>query len=154
MNNYRSILWQFSWFVLRFTHYLYCFLPVLREILMSNLRPRISVDYAQDATVITLTDEKILRTADIIALEESIMPLIEAEESARIVIDFTNVQFLSSSVLGLLIRISKKIYEQDGQLRLCNINPKIFSIFKITRLDKIFDICNNLSEAIKSLPKV
>ena len=117
---------------------------------MSDAKPRISVDHTQGATVITLTDEKILQAADIIALEESIMPLIEAEESARIVIDFTNVQFLSSSVLGLLIRISKKIYEQNGQLRLFNINPKIFSIFKITRLDKIFDIYNNLSEAIKS----
>ena len=120
---------------------------------MSDVRPRISVDYAQDATVITLTDEKILQAADIIALEESIMPLIEAEDAVKIVIDFTNVQFLSSSVLGLLIRISKKIYEQSGQLRLCNINPKIFGIFKITRLDKVFDIYANLSEAIESLQK-
>ena len=117
---------------------------------MSDVRPRISVDYAQDATVITLTDEKILRTADIIALEESIMPLIEAEDTAMTVIDFTNVQFLSSSVLGLLIRISKKIYEQDGQLRLCNINPKIFSIFKITRLDEVFDISDDLHKAMSS----
>ena len=122
---------------------------------MRDVKPRISVNYVQGTTVITLTDEKILQAADIIALEKSIMPLIEAKDGAAgIVIDFTNVQFLSSSVLGLLIRISKKIYEQNGQLRLCNINPKIFSIFKITRLDKVFDIYNDFNEAIKSLPKV
>ena len=118
---------------------------------MSDVKPRISVDYVQEAVVITLADEKILQTADIIALENSILPVIEGKEALKLVINFTNVQFLSSSVLGLLIRISKKIYEQDGQLRLCNINPKIFSIFKITRLDKVFDIYNDLPEAMNSL---
>ena len=120
---------------------------------MGNVRPRISVDYAQEAVVITLADEKILQTSDIIALESSILPVIEDKDAIQVVVNFTNVQFLSSSVLGLLIRISKKIYEQGGQLRLCNINAKIFSIFKITRLDKVFDIYDNLPEAIDSLLK-
>ena len=118
---------------------------------MSEIKPRISVDYTQEAIVITLADEKILQTADIVSLEESIMPVIEGEGAVKVVIDFTIVQFLSSSVLGLLIRISKKIYEQNGQLRLCNINPKIFSIFEITRLDEVFDIRDGLQEAKDSL---
>ncbi len=118
---------------------------------MSNVKPRISVDYTQEAVVITLADEKILQTAEIIALENSILPVIEGKGAVKVVMNFTNVQFLSSSVLGLLIRISKKIYEQDGQLRLCNINSKIFSIFKITRLDKVFDICKDLPGAMNSL---
>jgi anti-sigma B factor antagonist len=61
------------------------------------------------------------------------------------------VQFLSSAVLGLLIRISKKVYEHDGQLKLCSINPKIYKIFKITRLTKIFDIYNDIESATESL---
>ena len=121
---------------------------------MNEVKPKISVDYTQEATVITLADEKILQAADIISLEESIVPVIEGKEAVKLVIDFTNVQFLSSSVLGLLIRISKKIYEQNGQLRLCNINPKIFGIFKITRLDKVFDISEGLHEAMSSFQQI
>ena len=117
---------------------------------MSEVKPRISVDYAEGATVITLADEKILQSSDIIAMEESILPVIRDKDGIKVVLDFINVQFISSSVLGLLIRISKKIYEQNGRLRLCNINSKIFSIFKITRLDKVFDIYDDLQEAIRS----
>ena len=58
-----------------------------------------------------------------------------------------------SGINGILhIRVSKKIYERDGQLRLCNISPKIYEIFKITRLTKIFDICRDKKNAVESLP--
>ena len=120
---------------------------------MSDIKPKISVEHLQGAAVITFADEKILQTADIIALENSILPVIEGKEAIKVILDFSNVQFLSSSVLGLLIRISKKIYEQNGQLMLCDINPKILSIFKITRLNEVFDIRDNLREAISSLPQ-
>ena len=63
-------------------------------------------------------------------------------------LDFGNVRFLSSAVLGLLIRISKRVYEQDGRLRLCSINPKIYEVFKITRLTKTFDIYKDVESAI------
>jgi anti-sigma B factor antagonist len=43
----------------------------------------------------------------------------------------------------------KKVYEQDGQLKLCNITPKIYEVFKITRLTKIFDIYSDLEAALK-----
>jgi anti-sigma B factor antagonist len=119
---------------------------------MASIKPRISVEYAENATVITFTDEKILEEKDVQALQESIMSVIEsATGGIKLILDFSNVQFLSSAVLGLLIRISKKVYENDGQLKLCSINPKIYKIFKITRLTKIFDIYEDIASATESL---
>jgi len=118
---------------------------------MMPIKPRISVSYAENVTILTLTDEKILEENDIRALQESIMSVIEQAERINLVLDFQNVRFLSSAVLGLLIRISKKVYEHDGQLRLCNINPKIYEIFKITRLTKVFDIYQDVEAAAKGL---
>lgn len=43
---------------------------------------------------------------------------------------------------------SKKVYESDGSLRLCCIEPKIMKVFKITRLDKVFDIYATQEKAI------
>jgi anti-sigma B factor antagonist len=117
---------------------------------MTSIKPRISVRYAENATIVTLTDEKILEENDVRALRESIMPVVEQAERINLILDFQNVRFLSSAVLGLLIRISKKIYERDGQLRLCNINPKIHEIFKITRLTKIFDIYEDIESATEN----
>ncbi len=104
---------------------------------MDQVNPKIKVEYAQGAAIATLTDEKILDEADIRGLEASIMPLIESSGNINLVLDFSNVKFMSSAVLGLLIRISRKIYESQGQMKLCGINPKIKEVFKITRLDRV-----------------
>ncbi len=119
---------------------------------MADLKPRISVKYASNAVIVSFTDEKILEDKDINALQESIMSVIEQSEKINLILDFCNVKFLSSAVLGLLIRISKRIYENEGHLRLCNINPKIYEIFKITRLTKTFDIYKDIESATEDLP--
>ncbi len=118
---------------------------------MAHIKPKINVDYTDQAVIIAFADEKILEERDIEALQQSIMPIIEQTERVNLILDFSNVRFLSSAVLGLLIRISKKVYERDGQLKLCNINTKIYEIFKITRLTKIFDIYSSKESAIEGL---
>jgi anti-sigma B factor antagonist len=120
---------------------------------MASLKPRVSVEYGEKATIVTFADEKILEERDIVELQESLMGVIEQSEKINLILDFSNVKFLSSAVLGLLIRVSKKIYEQDGQLRLCNISPRIYEIFKITRLTKIFDILPDRATASSSFSK-
>jgi anti-sigma B factor antagonist len=120
---------------------------------MASLKPRVSVEYGEKATIITFTDEKILEEREIIELQESLLGVIEQSEKINLILDFANIKFLSSAVLGLLIRVSKKIYEQDGQLRLCNISPRIYEIFKITRLTKIFDILPDRASAAASFTK-
>ena len=120
---------------------------------MTVIKPRISVEYCENATIVTLSDEKILEEKDIRALQESVMSVIEQADRMNLILDFHNVQFLSSAVLGVLIRVSKRIYERDGQLRLCNIQPKIHEVFKITRLTKVFDIYQDVASATESLSK-
>ena len=118
---------------------------------MADLRPRISVKYLDRAAVIAFTDEKILEEKDIHDIQQSIMSVIDQAEHINLILDFSNVKFLSSAVLGLLLRISKKIYEQEGKLKLCGINPKIYEIFRITKLINIFDICDDVDSAVKQL---
>ena len=117
---------------------------------MAQVRPRVSVQYAENGTIVSFVDEKILEEMDIRALQDTIMSVIEQTERINLILDFGNVRFLSSAVLGLLIRISKRVYEVEGRLKLCNINPKIYEVFKITRLTKIFDIHKDRQAAVTS----
>ena len=55
------------------------------------------------------------------------------------IIDFAPVQFMSSSMLGKLVKIHKKCGEYKTKLKLCGVTPNIREVFKITRLDKLFD---------------
>jgi len=121
---------------------------------MAPIKPKVSVEYTDNATIVTFTTEKILEEKDIQVLQETIVSIVEQTERISLILDFVNVKFLSSSVLGLLIRVSKKVYENDGQLKLCNINPKIYEIFKITRLTKIFDIYPDVEGAVRGLSDV
>ena len=118
---------------------------------MEPVKPQIDVKYAENATIVTFNNERILEEKDIKVLQESITSIIEQTSRIKLILDFTNVRFLSSAVLGLLIRVSKKVYERDGYLGLCNINRKIYEVFKITRLTKIFDIYEDVESAATSL---
>lgn len=117
---------------------------------MAVSQPRISVAYVDNATVVAFTDEKILEETDVRALRASIEALLEQAGGIHLILDFRHVKFLSSAVLGLLIRISKRTYEQGGELRLCNIHPGIYEVFKITRLTSVFEIYDDVDGAVQS----
>jgi len=118
---------------------------------MDQVKPKMSIQYIENVTVATLTQPRILEQTEIEALAETFIPLIEQTEEINLVIDFGKVQFCSSAVLGLLIRISKKVYQRNGGLCLCCISPTILEIFRITRLDTIFDIYETQAQAIEEV---
>jgi anti-anti-sigma factor len=116
---------------------------------MNQAEPQISVDYKDGATVVTFRKEKILDDADIQTLSDSMFGLLKEIQKVNLILDFHHVGFMSSVVLGLLIRLSKKVAEKGGQIKLCGINNRIYQAFEITGLDKIFDIHQNVDEALK-----
>jgi len=50
----------------------------------------------------------------------------------------------------MLIMLNKKIADQSGSLKLSDISPQIFEVFKITRLNKLFDIHPTAEQALGS----
>lgn len=117
---------------------------------MAAIQPRISVEYTDDATIVAFADEKILEETDVRALRTSIETIIQQSAGLHLILDFRHVKFLSSAVLGLLIRVSKRIYERGGHLRLCGIHPGIYEVFKITRLTSVFEIYEDVDSAGES----
>ncbi len=100
----------------------------------------ISVQHGVDTTFVTFKDMEILDEESIKALEKSIMPIVEEAEYENLLLNFCNVQFMSSAFLGLLVKIHKRICERGGHLQLRNIDPELYKVFKITKLNKVFDI--------------
>ena len=107
---------------------------------MEPTEDKIFVEHSPEATTVTFMDEKLLDAQDIQELQEALMSVVEQARREKLILDFCNVQFLSSAVLGLLVKVHKNICERRGQLQLHNINTKIYEIFKITKLTEIFDI--------------
>ncbi len=71
-------------------------------------------------------------------------------DKPKLLLDFANVDHLSSAALGMLININNRIKQRNGQLRLANIKPQILEVFQITRLNKLFRICEGRPQALAS----
>lgn len=76
--------------------------------------------------------------------------IIDEARSKRFVIDFANVQYMSSTVLGVLVSTLLRIQKQHGELRLTGIDRDLKQVFRLTGLHRIFRICDTLDGAIKS----
>ncbi|MBX3317070.1 MAG: STAS domain-containing protein [Phycisphaeraceae bacterium] len=113
----------------------------------SDSRLRVRKD--SGVTIVEFVDRNILDEANIQMIGDEITSLIESESSPKLLISFANVDHLSSAALGTLITINNKL-RQKGQLRLANIDPQIYEVFVITRLNNIFKIMPTTEDAIKS----
>lgn len=111
-------------------------------------RKHIDISEVGDVSVVRFTDAQILDEVDIQELGEELFALVEKENRASLLLNFTNVEFLSSAALGKLISLDKKVKAAGGKLKLSNIRPEIYEVFNITRLNKLFDIRNDESEAL------
>ena len=107
---------------------------------MEQGQPRIQVEYGLDVTFVTFTEEKILDEEQIRELRDALEAVIERNEDKKLVLNFVNVKFMTSAVLGLLVRVHKKVVELGGTLQLSNLSSNLKRVFEITQLTKVFDI--------------
>ncbi|MCC6678485.1 MAG: STAS domain-containing protein [Phycisphaerales bacterium] len=121
-----------------------------RRSTMAAADSRLRVRRKDNVTQIEFVDRNILDEANIQLIGDEIGALIDQDASPRLLISFANVDHLSSAALGTLITINNKIRGKGGQLRLANIDPQIYEVFVITRLNKLFQIHENTDEAMKS----
>ena len=108
---------------------------------------RIDVSDVGDVSVVQFKDRKILDESNIQEMGRELFELVE-QDRRKILLNFMNVEFLSSAALGKLITLDKKIKTAKSQLKLSNIRPEIYEVFAITRLNKLFDINEDESDAL------
>lgn len=117
---------------------------------MNTEASRLRVTEDGSVTRIEFVDRNILDEANIQRIGEEISRIIDSRPEPRLLISFDNVDHLSSAALGTLITINNKIRSKDGQLRLANIDPQIYEVFVITKLNKLFQIHDTNDEAMRS----
>ena len=86
-------------------------------------------------------------------LAQDILAELDKTSEERLILDFQKVQFMSSSMLGKLVQIHKKCKEFKVKLKLSSIDGEILQVFKITKLDKLFDIESDEVAARKAFLK-
>jgi anti-sigma B factor antagonist len=112
---------------------------------------RLDIEEAGDVTIARFVDKKILDENNIQVIGNHLYGLVEEDGRKKIVLDFSNVEYLSSAALGKLITLNNKVKSAKGKLRLCGIRPDIYEVFAITKLNTVFDIRDDRDQALAGL---
>ena len=114
------------------------------------LHRRIRLAETNGVTVVEFLDHKILDAGIIQELGEELYGLVDRSGVKSLLLDFKNVEFLSSAALNKLIILDKKIKQNSGRLKLCQLEPGIREVFVITRLNQLFEIHDTVQDALKA----
>jgi len=116
---------------------------------MGSSTKRLDIEEIGDITIAKFIDKKILDENNIQVIGNQLFGLVDEEHRTKIVLDFSNVEYLSSAALGKLITMEKKVKVAKGKLRLCCIRPEIYEVFAITKLNRLFKICEDQERALE-----
>ena len=123
--------------------------------------PILQVRLMARAVVVSLDCAEIMSAEDIAALDAELKLLLEDDQRPHLVIDFHKVRHVSSSALGYLVKLRNVIRRRGGHLRLCCVGQKvkdaendtyIYELFKIVKLDKFFELADDVETALATLP--
>ncbi len=101
-------------------------------------------------TVANLASASILDGSAVDAIGKQLFDLVDNQARRKILLDFSRVKFLSSSMLGVLIRMQKQAQAIKGRVAILGLRPDLHKVFKITRLDRLFDFYEKEDDAMRS----
>ena len=102
----------------------------------SRLLPK--TEHTGTVKIITFTAGQV-RLENVIASE--LEGLTDDLGKCHLLLDFTNVEYISSVELGTLISLHKKMKASGGRLTLFNLNLQVFEVFLATHLEALIGIC-------------
>jgi len=108
----------------------------------------ISITTHDRCHVATILNENLLEGAIINYVFRDLDIAAEASGN-RLVINFKNVNRCSSSVLGKLIGLRKRIRNEEGRLTLCCCGEQMHEAMNVTGLRRLFDVIDAEDEAIE-----
>lgn len=90
-------------------------------------------------------------SADFDRLHEQVLSTISARTNGRWVLDLAELQYMGSSVLGLMVNIRQRIRQGGGKLVLCGMSAKLHQVFRTCSLERLFVIKSGRDEAVEAV---
>ncbi len=110
----------------------------------------IKVDKIDGQVVVSLSGR--IDSTAAVEFEEKLIEVVDTG-CHTMVIDFLRVQFISSAGLRVLLLAAKKVKPYGGKILLCDMSKDLREVFDISGFSSIFDIHENVSNAVNSIKK-
>ena len=79
--------------------------------------------------------------------------LLKVEGAKKFIIDLSQVESCDSSGLSTILVANRILNSSGGEMRLAAPSEKIYTLIKITQLERVLRVCNSVEEAIAELKK-
>jgi len=115
---------------------------------MVKTERRLDISDVGDVSVVRFRDKKIMAEPGIQEIGRELFNLVDYDNRKKVLLDLSEVSFMSSAALGKLVTLYKKLHSNGSDLKLCGIRPEVVDVFAVTRLDRLFDIRANESDGL------
>ncbi len=109
---------------------------------------KIEARHEQGVTILEPKGKITIGVGDV-ALREAVGEALEAG-ARNILVDLGGVTTIDSSGIGELVSAYTSVSNRGGKLKLVNLPPKVTDILQITQLISVFEVYDNLDEALAS----
>lgn len=103
----------------------------------------------KDNALVVTVDESRIDAAVALKFKEAMRTMTE-DVSGTVVLDLGQVEFVDSSGLGAIVATMKAL-GSDRKLVLAGLTPAVEKVFRLTRMDSIFDLFDRLEDALDHL---
>ena len=111
----------------------------------NHLPPK--VEKSGNVKIITFTGDEVRDVENVLAKE--LKGHMDDLGECHLLLDFTNVEYLSSVELGTLITLHKRVKASGGRLTLFNLNAQVYEVFTVTHLQTVLGICREENAVAK-----
>ncbi len=86
-------------------------------------------------------------------LENAISRIINKGHS-NILVSFKELDYISSAGLGVFMAFIEDVRDKGGDIKLCNMKPKVFSVFDLLGFPLLFDITEDEQLALSKFSNI
>ena len=111
----------------------------------------IRVKDAHGITVVQFVNSQLMFATSVVdEIGDELESLISEHAYPKIVLDFRDVQYVSSMMLAKLANLQKHADVAKRQLKLCGLGPVLQDTFRIGHFDRVFSVYDDAESAVKS----
>ncbi len=111
----------------------------------------ISIKDTNGIAVVDFVNTQVMFATDVVdEIGNELHSLISDHGYSKIILDFSNVQYVSSMMLAKLASLEKHVEIAKGQLKLCRLGPILQDTFRIGHFERVFSVYDNAELALKS----
>ena len=111
-----------------------------------------SASPAAGITLIELSGQLDAHTAP--EFERFLEERVRNEQKSKLILDFSNLEYISSAGLGVLMGLIEEVRSQSGDMKLIKVPEKIFHVLDLLGFPIVFEILPELNDALTSFAKV